>query len=388
MTAASQDEARRFLSVSRKVKGGGVLHFVRSRLMTAPLHTLVMKIIIVVGTCGVALSLFLLDQSVRGGTLKQQQNITVLLWHWPFSRAYSLEGDVCRDQYGVSGCVLTDSRASLPDADAVVFHHHELRYKRSSLPLHLPRPPAQKWIWLSLEPPANNGPLAAYDGVFNWTMSYRRDADVPIPYGRLVPRAAASAPAGDEDDVDYVVPSNKTHLVCWVVSNYKSRHKRSKVYQRLKQVTKVQVYGRWVRRPLSNSDLLPTISRCHFYLAFENSQSVDYVTEKLWRNSFQAGTVPVVLGPPRSNYEALVPGDSFVHVDDFKSVEEMAAFLQRLAADGRRYASYFAWRRRRDVKLYTDWRERLCQICRHYHSLDPRKVYQHLDSWANGQIVS
>ncbi|XP_061119404.1 alpha-(1,3)-fucosyltransferase 7 isoform X2 [Conger conger] len=342
--------------------------------------------IFIVCTCSVVLSLFLLDQSFGGKAVKQQeqQNVTVLLWHWPFHRAYSLEGDVCREWYGIPSCILTDSHAAFPHADVVVFHHHELKYKRASLPLHLPRPPTQKWLWLSLESPAINMPLAAYDGLFNWTMSYRRDADVFVPYGELVPRAPSPVPAGDERHDDYAVPGNKTHLACWVVSRYRSGHERSKVYQRLKQVVKVQVYGRWVRRPLSVADLLPTISRCYFYLAFENSQSLDYITEKLWRNSFQAGTVPVVLGPPRGNYEALVPADSFIHVDDFHSVEEMGRFLQQLAGDPRRYASYFAWHRLHDVKLYTDWRERLCQICRHYRSLDPGKVYHDLEGWANG----
>ncbi|KAJ8339429.1 hypothetical protein SKAU_G00362150 [Synaphobranchus kaupii] len=353
--------------------------------MTVPLRKLMLMLkIFIVGTCGVVLCLFFLEQRVGGGAVKQQQNITILLWHWPFARTYSLVGDVCHDLYGISGCILTDSHASFPDADVVVFHHHELKRKWVRLPLHLPRPPTQKWLWLSLEPPASNGPLSAYDSVFNWTMSYRRDADVFIPYGELVPKATASVPVGDENDVDNVIPGNKTHLACWVVSNYKSRHERSKVYQRLKQVMKVQVYGRWVRRRLSDRDLLPTISRCFFYLAFENSQSVDYVTEKLWRNSFQAGAVPIVLGPPRSNYEALVPAHSFIHVDDFDSPEEMAGFLQQLAADHQRYASYLAWHQLHDVKVYNDWRERLCQICRRYHSLDPSKVYHHLDSWANG----
>ena len=32
----------------------------------------------------------------------------------------------------------------------------------------------------------NNFETSGYDGIFNWTMSYRPDSDVPVPYGRPV----------------------------------------------------------------------------------------------------------------------------------------------------------------------------------------------------------
>ncbi|KAJ8286413.1 hypothetical protein GJAV_G00039000 [Gymnothorax javanicus] len=383
MTAISSEMQRQLMTPASLAVTKRVL-CLSSRWMFFPLHIQKVKIFIICA-CVVALSLFLLDRSARGGAVKQQQqNITVLLWHWPYRRSYSMKGDLCSDQFGISGCILTDRRDLFSSADVVVFHHHELKIKQVTLPLQLPRPPAQKWIWLSLEPPANNGPLSAYNGVFNWTMSYRLDSDIPIPYGKLQPKATSSTSAGSDND-ENLVPGNKTHLACWVVSNYRSRYKRSKVYQRLKHVVNVEVYGRWVRKGLSNHDLLPTISRCYFYLAFENSQSVDYITEKLWRNSFLAGAVPIVLGPPRENYEVLVPGHSFIHVNDFNSTEEMGRFMQELAADHERYAQYFAWRHLYDIKMFTDWRQRLCEICRHYHRLDPSKVYYDLDGWVSGR---
>ncbi|XP_036384687.1 alpha-(1,3)-fucosyltransferase 7 [Megalops cyprinoides] len=325
---------------------------------------------------GTLSSLFLREQwisSVARGRTPKHENITILLWHWPFGRSYSLSGDVCWDTYKIPGCLLTDKHTDFPRADVVVFHHHELKLGRYRLPLHLPRPPTQKWLWLSLESPATNHHLAAYNGLFNWTMTYRRDADVFMPYGELLLKTTST---------DINIHGNKSSLACWVVSNYRPEHKRSNVYQNLRHLINIDVYGQWVRRHLSAQDLIPTISHCFFYLAFENSLYTDYITEKLWRNSFQAGTVPIVLGPPRSNYEALVPASSFIHVEDFSSFEELAHFLEQLASDRKRYLSYFEWRRQYDVKIYTDWRERLCNICRHYHHLPP-KVYHNLDTWAN-----
>ncbi|MFT7797280.1 alpha-(1,3)-fucosyltransferase 7 [Arapaima gigas] len=302
-------------------------------------------------------------------------NLTILLWHWPFGKPYNLAGDVCSDWYGISGCLLEDSRSLFHQADIVVFHHTELKTGSSHLPLNLCRPPSQKWIWLSLESPNTNQNLTNLNGLMNWTMSYRQDADIFIPYGKLIPKTSKG---------NYTVPK-KSCLVCWVVSNFQLRHKRTMIYQTLRQLIPIEVYGMWTKKPLATSQLLPTISRCHFYLAFENSQAKDYITEKLWRNSFQAGAVPVVLGPPRANYEEFVPGSSFIHVDDFNSTAELAQFLIQLASDEERYSSYFEWHQHHDVKLYTDWRERLCSICDHYDQLSPSKVYHDLDSWANAK---
>lgn len=317
------------------------------------------------------------------------QNVTILLWHWPFGRSYSLAGDPCRQMYNITGCLLSDNRSTFSTADVVVFHHHDLRWhspsSASPLPLHLPRPPSQRWAWLSLEPPVNNGDLTPYNGLFNWTMSYRRDADVPIPYGRTVP----VSPEGVGDwDLDSTA-RNRSCLVSWVVSRYKPTQARAAFYQRLKRHIPVEVYGRWTQRPLADRELMPTISRCYFYLALENSCARDYISEKLWRNGLGAGAVPVVLGPSRATYQALAPPGSFIHLDDFGSVEALADHLRSLVSDdrggggGEAYRKYFRWWRTHEVKVYVDWRERLCQICVRYPALPLNKVYHDLHGWVN-----
>ncbi|XP_069576168.1 alpha-(1,3)-fucosyltransferase 7 isoform X2 [Brachyistius frenatus] len=302
-----------------------------------------------------------------------RRNLSVLLWRWPFRRSYRLDGDRCLQMFNISRCHLTDDVAAFPAADVVVFHHQELS-GASSLQLHRARPPGQRWVWMSMEPPVNNANLSQLNGFFNWTMSYRRDADVPIPYGR-------TEPGGDERGVPAL--SNRSCLVGWVVSRYRPDQARAAVYQRLKEHIPIEVYGRWSGRPLSARQLLPTIAKCLFYLSFENSQAEDYISEKLWRNAYRAGAVPVVLGPGRAAYEAVAPPHSFIHVADFKSTADLAAHLKRVAADGPAYQRYFAWRRTHRVTTSTDWRERLCQICVRYRSLPGRKVYRDLESWVN-----
>uniref|UniRef100_A0A8C6PYB4 Fucosyltransferase n=1 Tax=Nothobranchius furzeri TaxID=105023 RepID=A0A8C6PYB4_NOTFU len=304
------------------------------------------------------------------------RNLTILLWHWPFRHSFSLKGDVCWDLYQIPYCKLVDQRSFYPTADVVVFHNRELIDGSQRLPTHLPRPQGQRWAWMSLESPNNNGNLRRFGNLFNMTISYRRDADITVPYGELLPVETEEHLVEDRR-------VNKSSLVCWVVSKYRSHYKRSRVYKELSATVPIKVYGRWTNTPLSSADLLPTISRCYFYLAFENSVSKDYITEKLWYNAYQAGAVPVVLGPSINHYKAVAPEHSFIHVDKFASIKDLGTYLQQLAGDKKRYNEYFNWKKHWKVKVYSDWRERICKTCLHYSRLPQQHVYSDLHAWVN-----
>lgn len=64
------------------------------------------------------------------------------------------------------------------------------------------------------------------------------------------------------------------------------------------------------------------------YLAFENSNCDEYLTEKLWYNAYFKYAIPVVMGGTRENYERLCPPKSFIHVDDFDSPQSLADYLR------------------------------------------------------------
>lgn len=296
-----------------------------------------------------------------------QRTLTILVWHWPFaSRPPELPSNTCAS-YGVTHCCLSTNRSLLASADAVVFHHRELQSRRARLPL-AERPPGQPWVWASMESPSHTRGLDRLQGVFNWVLSYRRDSDIFVPYGRLEPREGPVPP----------LPA-KNGVAAWVVSNFQTKQRRVQLYRQLAPHLQVDVFGRANRRPLCMDCLLPTVARYLFYLAFENSQHPDYITEKFWRNALAAGAVPVVLGPPRATYEAFAPPDAFVHVDDFGSAHELAAFL--LGMNESQYRGYFHWRKRFRVRLVSDWRERFCAICSRYPHLPRNQVYQDLQGW-------
>ncbi|XP_015265761.1 PREDICTED: alpha-(1,3)-fucosyltransferase 4 [Gekko japonicus] len=299
---------------------------------------------------------------------EEDEPLSVLLWWEPFGSSRPL-GD-CRARFNISGCSLSANRSRQQEAHAVLFHHRDLILHG---PEHLPwvRPPAQRWVWMNFESPSHSPGLHSLAGIFNWTMSYRVDSDVFVPYGYLRARrtpAHLSLPA-------------KTKLVAWVISNWNEEHARVRYFHQLKKYLPIDVYGAQGLE-LKDDSVVKTISEYKFYLAFENSQHPDYITEKLWRNAFKSRTVPIVLGPPRSNYELFVPANSFIHVDDFASPAHLAIYLKFLDKNKNRYRRYFAWRKRYDVQVTSFWDEHCCRVCEAIRTAGhQRKTVQNLAHW-------
>ncbi|KAI8502918.1 Alpha-(1,3)-fucosyltransferase 7 [Branchiostoma belcheri] len=92
-------------------------------------------------------------------------------------------------------CEFTLDRGQIAEADGVVFWFRLLPfvYDRSYFPTV--RPAHQHWIMRSGDCPYLTRAIdwVSYSGVFNWTMTYRNDSDVYIPYDDFKsPRALAS----------------------------------------------------------------------------------------------------------------------------------------------------------------------------------------------------
>ena len=93
-------------------------------------------------------------------------------------------------------CVFTDDRAMFNVSDLVIFSINDLGdhlyedkdvWAKNELPLTSGRPRGQMWALFWRDPPGkvkiSAEKLSWLDGVFNWTISYRRDADVFYPFG-------------------------------------------------------------------------------------------------------------------------------------------------------------------------------------------------------------
>ncbi|XP_026225901.1 alpha-(1,3)-fucosyltransferase 4-like [Anabas testudineus] len=300
---------------------------------------------------------------------EENRAATVLIWTHPFGRYRELPD--CFSLYQTSGCTITDDWSAYPQADAVIIHHREVANGKVELPPE-PRPPAQKWIWMNHESPSHTPRLWHFEDVFNLTMSYRTDSDIFLPYGYLIPHGFRDRDLQhlQAQPLHVPFPSRSQHqrprLVAWVISNWSESQARVAFYRQLRRYITVDVFGLG-GRPLpedsGRSSVLRLLRRYLFYLALENSQHTDYITEKLW-NAILAGAVPVVLGPSRQNYERFLPPEAFIHVDDFPSVRALAQYLLMLRRNPARLRRHLDWRGSYSLHQPAFWSEHYCTACR------------------------
>ncbi|KAM4641733.1 3-galactosyl-N-acetylglucosaminide 4-alpha-L-fucosyltransferase FUT3-like [Discoglossus pictus] len=242
-------------------------------------------------------------------------------------------------------------------------------YNKNVLP-QKPRPYFQKWVWFNLEPPIITENLHFLDNLFNMTMTFRQDSDIYIPYGGIQPLKKPQ---------DFTIPT-KSRLVSWVISKWYPSAPRNAYYEELKKHITIDIYGR-NHKPLGWGDFHQTISEYKFYLAFENSIYKDYISEKFWRNALESWTVPIVLGTSRRNYERYLPGNAFIHIDDFSSPMELANFLLELDKDNEKYWKYFAWRSHFHVRIDLGWPYYYCKVCKELREAPNYQIILSIAKW-------
>ncbi|XP_055570299.1 4-galactosyl-N-acetylglucosaminide 3-alpha-L-fucosyltransferase 9 isoform X1 [Falco cherrug] len=292
---------------------------------------------------------------------------TILIWVWPFGQTFDLTS--CQTMFNIHGCHLTIDRSLYNRSHAVLIHHRDISWDLTNLPQQA-RPPFQKWIWMNLESPTHTPQKSGIEHLFNLTLTYRRDSDIQVPYGFMMVGTSSFT---------FEVPS-KENLVCWVVSNWNPEHARVKYYNELSKYIEIHTYGQAFGDYINDKNLIPTISTCKFYLSFENSIHKDYITEKLY-NALLAGSVPVVLGPSRENYENYIPADSFIHVEDFLSPRDLAEYLLMLDKNNKMYLSYFNWKKDFSVHLPRFWESHACLACDHVKRHQEYKSIGNLEKW-------
>ena len=169
----------------------------------------------------------------------------------------------------------------------------------------------------------------------------------------------------------------KTGLVAWVVSNCETPSHRDNYVAELQQYIPVDIYGD-CGKPLVK-DRKETIEHYKFYLAFENSLCLDYITEKFFLY-YQYNTVIVTRGG--AEYDTILPRDTFINTARYGSVKELGEHLLYLSKNETAYLSFLKNRDKYELAHY-DYE---CKICKMLNNPDEyRNVYSDLvDVWSKG----
>ena len=227
-----------------------------------------------------------------------------------------------------------------------------------------------------------------YDQSFNLTTSYRRDSDIPRPFG-TAEKALLSArynlvtdeETGELHFVEVMSPDDHIKQIMaakqaksyatWLVSNCDKTRGAEKRFQYAQQLIEAGLqldgfgtcFEKRIDNPWSSIEIDENgrgvfqpgkLAAYKFYLAFENSLHCrDYVSEKFWRNSLTNGLVPVVYGPHPDDVRAMAPPNSFIHAEDFSSPAELVRYLEYLATNDTAYLEYHEWRQAEPKTLDT-----------------------------------
>ncbi|CAG9786142.1 unnamed protein product [Diatraea saccharalis] len=208
---------------------------------------------------------------------------------------------------------------------------------------------------------AKNKPkLADWNHIFNWSMTYRSDSDVPVPYGRTLPLEAPLMPNTLSETISEYVPywkyKRRDVLVTVLMSNCKVS-KRMNYLKELQEHIDVTVYGQCSE---DNKNSCPghiredcnVVNEYLFYLVLENSQCRQYLTEKGFYNAYSKGAIPIIMGPPVEDCEKLLPPNSFLHVDDYPSPESLAKYIMTISKNDDYILAYHQWRN--DFKIVNE----------------------------------
>ncbi|KAM7542815.1 hypothetical protein Aperf_G00000004747 [Anoplocephala perfoliata] len=183
-------------------------------------------------------------------------------------------------------------------------------------------------------------------------------------------------------DNTYLLPSyhyGRRRMIAWMVSNGQANNNRDSFAYMLSIYIQVDVYGTYSMQTPPGRDPFQWMSTQYkFYLAFENSNCRYYITEKATSNALRNNMVPIVMGAYKEDYINVLPPHSFINVDDFKTIRELADYLRYLDKNHTAYAEYFAWKEHGSIYV----EKRLdCRLCGFVHQLNAGLVSLKRLSW-------
>lgn len=263
-------------------------------------------------------------------------------------------------------CSVTTDRSAIRDVDAVVFHLLDMYFWE---PPPTYRAPHQVWVVYSAEPP----PHVYYTGrslmyskyIFNWTLSFRKDATVFAPYGHAEPFTGEDLKKKQPVNKNYA--EGKTKMTYAVISNCVDDAGRFSYVKKLSRYTPIDLYGRCGNLICPrNSSCSEILKPYKFAITFENSNCKGYISEKFWNGLFRA-SIPIVNWIPEQVPDD-APPKSYINVHDFKSMRDLANYLDYLDKNDTEYNSYFHWHQTHHVVHGSTMWNQFCYLCQALHN--------------------
>lgn len=195
------------------------------------------------------------------------------------------------------------------------------------------KPQGQIWVGWLLESRVVYPWVTNVLNLFDITMTYRWDSDIPIPF--LYPSF--------KKEVRTMPGKKKRDIACFIGSAVNHSH-RLEYLDALMERLEIDTYGyrknTWIKDRHYRTKQQVS-SQYKFVLAFENAIEKEWVTEKFF-DPLLVGSVPVYLGAP--DIESYAPGrHCFINANEM-SPAQLAQVLTEYLKDDRLYSRLFCWK--------------------------------------------
>lgn len=272
-------------------------------------------------------------------------------------------------------CLFTRDKQQLSRASIVAFHLYNM--KRTNFPdRNLSPIDNQHWIFITGESPINffynNPSFSPYmlNNHFDRSISYKFDSPYPVFSPILKSRNLSSSELEQEHQLNIQSMKLKKKPILWFVSNCVTFSQREKYVEQLNKYLPVDIFGKCGTPCSQDSSDRPCpvdLNDYYFYLAMENSRCHSYISEKFWKiiADNKHRLIPIVMGADEKDYEQVAPYRSFIHVNHYKTVEDLAKYLDYLMKHPKEYFEYFQWRKHTEIELLKPgrWESLLCPLC-------------------------
>jgi hypothetical protein len=128
-----------------------------------------------------------------------------------------------------------------------------------------------------------------------------------------------------------------------------------------------------------------------YFLAFENRNCTDYITEKIWR-SLSKNLIPIVMQPSRESfYRNLIPEKSFIHLQDFNyNVKHLTDYLKELSNNFELYFNVLKWTnvylKTINNQIFTE-PHRMCKLCERLNTFKSNVYYKNIADFFNSKCL-
>ncbi|CAF5010339.1 unnamed protein product [Rotaria sp. Silwood1] len=344
---------------------------------------------------------------------KSQSYHLVLLWtslfnnyYWHQDLFFNLSTIISCSP--IHQCQFTRDKRKLSQASVVAFHLYDIN--RNQLPERKQfKIDNQNWIFITGESPINfyyqNPSFYPHllDQYFDRSISYKYDSPYsifsPIIKTRILSNDQSNLSLSYQSQIQYEQKLNikslklKKKPIAWIVSNCITFSQREKYVEKLKNFIHIDIYGKCgiLCSKENHHQCNINLDEYYFYLAFENTRCNSYITEKFWNiisnNNYRI--VPIVMGANENDYKLIAPKQSYIHINNYKTPEDLAKYLNYLINNSEKYLQYLQWREYTIIesKFPTTWMNLLCPLCQMAYetqvTIDDRLNFS---SWYNPKI--